>query len=142
MRQPFRSPFSYAKSHRQCNVVEINFDSGQLASTLSGAAALVLHSQSNCFLDLTAGDRQALSDFVGAGGLLVLMGDWRRRMATDRLPAGYSCAIDGRTQAGRNAPRADSASWLLSTVFGWEVAQTPSSIRPSVRPPRGAPGGV
>jgi hypothetical protein len=79
----------------------------------------------------------ALASFVEDGGLLVMMGDWKGRVESDRLSppfstAGYSCDIDGTTAAGRADPRADSASYMLKTVFDWTTQQSTDSISPGV----------
>jgi hypothetical protein len=41
----------------------------------------------------------ALASFVEGGGLLVMMGDWRLRAETSRIPAGYSCDITNVREA-------------------------------------------
>jgi hypothetical protein len=60
------------------------------------------------------------------------MGDWAGRVESARVPAGYTCDIDGSTAAGRADSRADSASYMLSTVFGWTTSQVTDSISPGV----------
>ena len=83
-------------------------------------------------MQLSAGDRTALAAFVRGGGVLVMMGDWRGRIESSRVRAPYHCDINGQTSAGRNDARADSASYLLRTVFGWATTQSTDSISPGV----------
>merc|ERR1719506_555469 len=112
-------------------LIDTDFVRGELAGLLAFASALVIYSQDYCYLDLSDGDRLALRQYVSNGGLLVLMGDWAQRVDVERVPEGYSCDL---TRADRHDPRADAATYLLSTTFGWSsLQQATSSISPSFR---------
>jgi hypothetical protein len=106
----------------------VDFATGRLEGLISGASAVVIAGQENCYMQLSSGDRTALAAFVRGGGVLVMMGDWRGRVESDRVRAPYRCDIDGRTPAGRSDARADSASYMLRSVFGWTTTQSTDSI--------------
>jgi hypothetical protein len=52
-------------------VVDAEFVKGGLAQLIAGASAVVIAGQENCYMDLSAADRTALSSFVHGGGLMV-----------------------------------------------------------------------
>jgi hypothetical protein len=116
----------------QAMIRAVDFVTGHLESLIAGASAVVIAGQENCYMQLSTGDRTALAAFVRSGGVLVMMGDWRGRVESARVRAPYSCDIDGQTSAGRSDARADSASYMLHSVFGWTTTQSTDSISPGV----------
>ena len=52
-------------------VVDADFVKGGLAQLIVGVSAVVIAGQENCYMDLSAADRTALSSFVHGGGLTV-----------------------------------------------------------------------
>ena len=96
-------------------------------------STVIIYSLDNCYMDMTQGDRDVLSSFVRGGGVLIVTGDWRQRVESDRVPDGYSCDLDGTTNEGRTDERADSAAYLLGETFGWtDLRQATDSISTSV----------
>ena len=110
------------------NVRDVEFKRGQVGRLIRGAGAVVIASQENCYMDLTAQDHLDLAALVDGGAVLVLMGDWAGRVEARRIPKGYKCDVDGKT--ARSDSRADSASYLLSKAFNWTPQQSTDSISP------------
>ena len=112
------------------DVDNVDFVKGQLTRQLSVSySAVIIYSLDNCYMDTTPEDRVALASFVRGGGVLIVTGDWRERVESDRVPDGYSCDLDGTTNEGRTDERADSAAYLLGETFGWtDLRQATDSI--------------
>ena len=101
-------------------VSDVLFVPGKLSTELTGAAAVLIYSQDNCYMALETSDKKALSSFVTSGGLLVVMGDFSDRVDADRIPHGYSCDLSAHVDLQHLDSRADAAAWLLSSTFHWK----------------------